>query len=195
MFQLSSSQLKAASDWDPVEPGYGRGVRRPFAEGVDPIVKGLRQRHWLGVTPMESGGLENYAHVFLFDSSIFPKNEEDERWRTTRHEGVSIYLSLLGPYAAIGMSGHHMSYDKRPEAKGIGGGSVAMIFLRDVMSEPPADDTVAQAAFNEVRKTPYRILTQQELGALLPDGMTPMDFQSSEGPPYTVFDLLFNRTD
>jgi len=195
MLKLSREQLLAASEWEPMVPGYGRDASKPVEAGLDPIVNRLKGRHWLGVKVESVGGLENFAHVFVYDCQANPRIEDSGWSRTTRYDGVSIYLSLLGSYAAIGPSSQYMSYDKEPTGNVLGVGGSPAISLASVADHAPQEDTVMQAAFNEVRANGYRVLTQQELSVELPPDIEPMD-PSGLGPrPYTYFHLLFNSTD
>jgi hypothetical protein len=195
MIVLSREQLLAASDWLPVAPGFGRDASKPFDEGLEPIVTGLRTRHWLGVDVESKGGLENYAHVFIYDSQCYPQWAEDAETKTRTFKGVSIYLSLLGPYAALGPSDQYMSYFKHPVlGKAIGVGGAPYLSLAGVMDNTPTHDTVAQAAFNEVRRHGYQVLTRDNLALQLPPDIEPLD-PSGLSAPYTYFDILFNQTD
>lgn len=185
------AQIQLASEWEAMEAGFGRDGQEAH-DRLRSIVESLRRRHWLGVAIEAAGGMENFAHVFLYDAPLFPKHEEDGQVETVRHEGVSIYLSLLGPYAAIGRSGKQMSHPK--DGRGPGVGVSAQLELANVLAGPTSDDTVAQAAFNEVRRVRYRTLTRQQLEVPLPSGIEPMDC-CGLARPFTYFDLLFNSTD
>lgn len=194
MFHLSHTQLVALSRWDPVEAGFSRENGRIGSGRLSLFVEALRTRHWLGVNVEAEGGLENYAHVFLYDARLFPQRVKSEVTEVIGYEGVSIYLSLLGPYAAIGPTGKHMRYDLTNKGRGIGVGASAKLALSDVLSGPD-DDTVLQAAFNESTRIGCRILNREELAQTLPYGIEPMDVRGLPDGPYTYFDLLFNETD
>lgn len=195
MLQLSREQLIAASEWLPIEPGYGRDEAKPIVDGLRPIVNALRGRHWLGVEVESEGGMENFAHIFIYDSQVYPRFEEDQQRKTQRYQGTSIYLSLLGPYAAIGPSERFMSYDKQPVGNVLGAGFAPAISLAQVLEQAFNDDTVAQAALNEVRANGFRVLSRKELSVELPIDIEPMDPSGLGPPPYTLFNLLFNCTD
>jgi hypothetical protein len=194
MFHLSDTQLVALSRWDPVEAGFSREDGWAHGERLSLFVEALRRRHWLGVNVEAEGGLENYAHVFLYDALLFPRHVKSEIAEVIDYEGVSIYLSLLGPYAAIGPTSKYMRYEVTERGRGIGVGASAELAPSDVMSEP-GDDTVLQAAFNESKRIGYRILGREELAQPLPGGIEPMDVCGLPDEPYTYFDLLFNETD
>ncbi len=195
MFLLTRPQLLAADDWLPIQDGFGREALKPFAEGLDPIVAALRKRHWLEVQVEARGGMENFSHVFVHDKQLYPQVEELAESQTRRWNGVSIYLSLLGPLAAIGYSSTYMTHFKHPEpGKAIGIGGAAYLSPKTTLDAPPPGDTVVEAAFNEVHRHGYHVLTQANLALPLPPDIEPYD-PSGLASELTYFDLLFNSTD
>jgi hypothetical protein len=172
---LSHDDLQKLQDWQPIAPKFGRDG--DFHDRVvAPLISKLQALPRSQVLVIASGGLSNYAAVFV----------HARRGDNGKIEGLHVCMSLLGPFAAIGrktayISGNAFSHGGLEPEELLVSGDPASEFERSV--------------FSLIEAAGYGVLSPEQARERLPDGITPYEYCLGKEPWDRVFHVLFSDTD
>jgi hypothetical protein len=181
--QFTREQLLQFSKWESVHPDFNRNggtiESRLVQEVIEPFQRDLQQKHF-AYTVIENGGLTNYYGIWV-RKAIEPREYQGTAYFLV--PGVTVYLSLLGPFAAVGRvagdyfsTSHHLSPENLIDPD---------FALSDLESEVVAS----------LLKTRYAILTPHALAQQLPDDIRPFEYCLCAEPWNTLFHVMFANTD
>ncbi len=179
--EFTREQLLRLSQWEPLHPDFDRNggiVERQLVQDViEPFLGDLHQKNF-ACTVVEDGGLTNYYAVWV-RKTVKPAEVRGVAYFTV--PGVTVYLSLLGPFAAVGkVAGDYFSR--------------MHYFNLERTIDPTSDLSDLESVIVEsLSKTRYAILTPTDLAQRVPDDIKPYDCFFPG--PYTLFDMLFANTD
>lgn len=156
--------------------------RKLIDKTIEPFLADLKGKG-LQYRAFENGGLSNYYAVWVHETVPI---EQLKGIAYFSADGITIYFSLLGPYAAYGhaRSEIHSTW-------------CAMDYLKPakLLASCSATSKLEVGVAEAVARTPYQILSPSELNQRIPDDIRPYEYCLSPEPWNTVFHLLFANTD
>jgi hypothetical protein len=187
---FSREQLENFAAWQPVVAGYDRHT--PLVENftihhrIHPLIADITASRQFRSHTFEDGGLSNYFAFFLHFSSDLPDISHLEGYSAIKVSGISVYLSLLAP---VGVFGRTSAMIGPRSWSGWG------LELADVCNTTEAEGELETTFLSTIAKTPYRLLSREEIMQPLPPGVEPYEYCLCEGPYDKVFHVLFANTD
>ncbi len=185
---LTGAQLTKLAEWNSVEPGFDR-LSRTEADIIFPLIESLASMAGLALRVFTEVGMSTYYSLFVYDVTKYPvMSDEPEEW-VHRYEGICIWLSLLGPFAACARAFFH---DARPKLQVVHvSGSHPWVDPTAAISLPDPADPIEQAILAAISRTPYRLLSKEELAQPLPPGVRPIEYVPGNVPPYLAYHAIF----
>ena len=173
---LSISDLKKLVEWKPIASGFGLDDENTYEAKVRPIFQEIKKFDRAEVRVMSDGGMSNYASAFVHNR----KND------CGNIKGLYVYLSLLGPIAAIGRDIAYVS----GKAQGY-----CMIEPDALLDANSLESDFEKAIWRAIEAGGYKVLTVQEATEVLPKGVVPYEYCLNNEPWDRVFHVLFSDTD
>jgi hypothetical protein len=173
---LSIIDLKNIVEWKPFAPGFGRDDENTYQVTVRPVFQEIEKLERSEVRIMSDGGMSNYASAFVHNR----KNDFGNI------KGLYVYLSLLGPLAAIGRGTAYISGN----AKGY-----CMIEPNAVLEESSLESDFEESVWRAIEAGGYKLLSVEEATTALPKDLLPYEYCLNNEPWDRVFHALFSDTD
>lgn len=184
MMRFTDRQLEQLAAWEPADERFSGGD--PIADYITPVIDRLRETGDWHCYIVESGSLGNY-----FSFAIRPSYSKDEiplpqEFQPYRGDGLLVYLSLLCPVGAIGItsiinSSRLFAFDP--------------LELNSLLVPSKGDSGMVDAILDAFEDSIYQILDAETLSQALPAHITPYEYCLCNEPWDRVFHVLFSNTD
>ena len=186
MMQFTDRQLEQLAAWEPADERFS--AIDPITEYITPVIDRLRETgdwHCYIVEDGE-GGYTNY-----FSLAVRPSCEKDEiplpqEFQPYRGDGLLVYLSLLCPVGAIGITS--IINSSRLFA-------IDPLELNALLVPSKGNSGMVDAILDAFGDSIYQILDAETLSQALPAHITPDEYCLCGEPWDRVFHVLFSNTD
>ncbi len=178
--KLSENELNIISQWKPLlnlfRDGEFKSEEDICENELERFVNRLRAHKWLRVEVLEKGMYGSYYSIFL-SSDLKDIGEV---------EGVQVNLSVLVPYAVIGRTKMHFFKDARGSS---------LLDYDELASPKNINCRISKVVKNCLGSTCYKLVEPYEMDAVLPVGISPMDYCTTKKPWNRLFHIIFQATD
>jgi len=174
---LNHSELANLSLWKPISPDFGMDSF-VYKTKILPIFQEIEDKGKGKVHLLTGGnsGLSNYASAFVY----YPNHGYGQK------SGLYIYLSLLGPFAALGR-GTVTFY--------VNGSGSSMIEPSNVLTEQELKSDLEHLIHSLIKQAGFQILNPMQASEQLPADIIPFEYCLNHEPWDKLFHVLFSDTD
>jgi len=178
--------LEKLQKWESVQPGFCRDDQKSVREYIEPFIDYMNSKPKYQAQVYEYGGLSNHYEIFIIKDRSNPIIQKIKRTKYNIYEGTLVYINLSMPVYVLGRS-RHFVYNG-----GMSWGTIEK--PEDVLNEIEFSDL--ENKINEYfKKTPYILLSKEEVSQKLPDDIVPWEYYVGPEPWDKLFHLLFSSSD
>jgi hypothetical protein len=179
--ELTPQAIETIAGWQSAYPGFDRDDDLARKVRFRSILDYIGASGDLDCHVLQSGGLSNYAVLF-----VFFKKDVPSFCLSSSVEGLLVYLSLCAPLAVIGHSRRCVDPDLT---------SYDPLALEDLLAPDDFRETIEIRTLAAIQSVGYRVLLAEEVSQPLPPGVEPYGYCYAEVPENSVFTALFADTD
>jgi hypothetical protein len=179
--ELTTEAIRAIANWQSAYPGFDRDDDVACEAHIRAICESITSSGELDCHVLATGGLSNYAVVFVFD-----KKDVEASFAYPMVNGLLVYLSLCAPVAVAGHARKCADPDmtcRQPLA------------INGLMGPGSFRTPMETRTLAALGLAGYQVLSAEEVSRPLPPGVERYGYCSADVPSDCLFTALFSDTD